>query len=55
MAILLYLFLCIVVGVLVYAGTKKNSFALLAVVVLLILAYLGVMLNMEDFDNNPLN
>jgi hypothetical protein len=55
MAILLYLFLCIAAGVLVYVATKKTSLALLAVVVLLILAYLGVLLNTEDFDNNPLN
>ena len=33
---------------------KKISLALLAVVVLLFLTFLGVMLNIEDFDNNPL-
>ena len=59
MAILLYFFLLfIVVGPLVYVATKKISFALLAVVVILMLTGLftglGVFLNLEDFDNNPL-
>jgi hypothetical protein len=35
MAILLYLFLCIVAGVLAYVATKKISLALLAALVLL--------------------
>ena len=55
MAILLYLFLCITAGILVYVATKKISLALLTVVVLLLLTYLGVILNLEDFDKNPLN
>ena len=55
MAAQLFLFIFLpVVGGLVYAATKKISLALLAVVVLLFLTFLGVMLNMEDFDNNPL-
>tara|TARA_B100000579_G_C22193796_1_gene559726 strand:- start:370 stop:519 length:150 start_codon:yes stop_codon:yes gene_type:complete len=49
MAILLYLFLCITAGILVYVATKKISLALLTVVVLLILTYLGVILEYGRF------
>ena len=43
MSILFYLSLCIIAGLLVYIATKKISFALLAVLVLLMLAGLAVM------------
>ena len=49
MLTLLPLFLCITAGILVYVATKKISLALLTVVVLLILTYLGVMLEYARF------